>query len=158
MRKVSVILMGIVLFLPLSVSLAHFPLKGVRFDVLWLLSLYVAFLAPLPWGAFFMLGFALLQESLGTSSHGLLVLPYWACYLLLRVGRTRLFFEGVEVQCVWVFILTVVRKLLELWLLHHQGWGNFPFYMIFVDALLQSMTAFFLFPLIDVWFWGRRHA
>ncbi len=146
MRRIFFVLGFVVIVLPLSVSLPYFPFRQLRVNPCWLLVLYLGFMLELPWGGLVVMGIALLQETVTTSIHGVLVLPYLSCYLVLRLARTHLIFEGLQVQVFWVLALTVLEKLFERGMLPHGTTP--PWWALVVEVALQALMV----PILFSWF------
>ena len=140
-------------------TVRHFPLVGIRVDLVWLLVLYLGFSVPLfPGGvAVFLIGLA--QESVGVPFHGVLLVTYLAIYFFLRMARTHLFFEKGTSQMLWIFLLTVAQSEGEQALLLWQGVPPaFDPTTLLSTALLTGLASHAIFPFLRTGGRGTGHA
>lgn len=129
---------------------AHFPLVAVRVDLVWLLVLYLGFTVPLFPGGIGVVAIGLAREAAGVPLHGILPFSYLTLYLLIRMTRQQLFFEGTAPRLIWVVVLTLARQAIEGLLLHGQGYTA-PWHpaTLLSSAFLQAAVALFLFPFLQ---------
>ncbi len=142
---------GYVFFALLVSTLSpYLPLRPYRFELIALLVFYLGFSMPVSWGGPLVFWLGLIQESIGTSLHGLLATSYLASYLLLRLAKKNLFLEGFIFKVLWVFIFTFGQKAVEHFLLLHAGFGTPGIWIVLIQGALQSGLALLLFPLFDI--------
>lgn len=137
----------------LETSVRHLPLVAVRFDIGWIIVLFMGFYVPLFPGGLWVLGIGLAQESLGGAFHGILPLTYLLIYFILRLTHQHLFFERGFPQVVWVMILTFLQKGIEMGLLAWQGYGvvyrdSHDLLYLALTALVQGLLSLLLFPFL----------
>lgn len=128
----------------------YLPLRQYRFEFIALLVFYLGFSMPVPWGSPLVFWLGLIQESVGTSLHGLLAASYLSSYLLLRLAKKHLFLEGFLFKIIWVFIFTFGQKAVEHVLLLHAGYGTPGVWIVLIQGVIQSGLALLLFPVFDV--------
>ncbi len=134
----------------------HFPLSHIRVDLLWLLVLSVGFRMSLFPGGFYVLGLAWIQESFGVPFHGLKGLSYITIYLLLRAGKSRVFFEVGPALVLWVVVLTLLERVCEMGLLFWQGYEtSWNIVVLLLTAFLNGFVALLFFPFLESQ--GRSH-
>lgn len=127
----------------------HFPLIGIRVDLVWLLVLTLGFFQPLATGGPAVFLIALAQEAVGAPLHGVLPLSYLAVYFFLRFFHQHLFFEKGISQVIWILLLTFLQKGLEQVLLSWQGFANVidPLGLI-AGSILSGLVSLPLFPFL----------
>lgn len=143
----------IVLFLGLVLILSsrYLPLPVLKIDILWLGVLFLGFYVPLIIGGPAVFAMGLVHETLGAPFHGILPLSYLAVYFFLRLTHQNLFFQRRPSQVVWVALLSLAYRGIEVWLLDWQGYempeglGRLALW-----ALLQGLASIAIFPLFSL--------
>lgn len=153
MNRFLLYLLVLVAGLILEAAFRHLPLTTVRIDIAWVLVLYLGFYIPFFPGGLWVLAIGLAQESLGAPFHGILPLSYLTVYSFLRTTHQHLFFQGGTPQVVWVMILTVLQKGIEMGLLFWQGHGvvyqdSMDLLRLVLIALVQGLLSLILFPFL----------
>jgi cell shape-determining protein MreD len=139
----------IVLALVLQGAVGRLPHPDVKLDIVWLGVLFLGFYVPLAPGGFAVLVLGLAQEALGAPLHGVVPLAYLTVYYVLRLTHQTLFFQKKTSQVVWVALLSLAYRGIEMGLLAWQDY-EIPagFSHTAAWALLEGLASIAVFPLL----------
>lgn len=129
----------------------YFPWPTLPVDVVWLIVLFLGFHVPLFPGGLAVLLLGLAQEAVGAPLHGATALAALVVFFFLRLTHNLLFFQRRTSQIVWVLLLTLAGRGIEMGLLAWQGYdARLPFEHLLAQAFLNGLASLALFPLLKL--------
>jgi len=136
-----------------STDLATWPTEALRFELLWIMVLYLGFSTSLLEGAVTVLTLGFLTDLAAGPFVGLYATVFFLFFALLRGFIAHMFVETLWARLLWVGILSVAANAVEWCLLMAMGEGSGMRNFIWSFGLLQSvmnmLVAAFLFALLD---------
>lgn len=145
------LLLVLILGISFESTVSFFPLKVIRFDLIWILVLYFGFYGSYLSGTLIVFALGFLQETFGLPIHGILILTYLLLFYFLKAVDQKISFQNIFSQMSWIVILTFFQKLMEAALLKMQGY-EFVFSLRYVLSFcfLEAFLGLVVFKFLDI--------
>lgn len=133
--------------------LSSWPSANLRFDLVWLIVIYLALSAPLSQCGPLAIMLGLMEDMAGAPFLGFFATVYFCVVVSLRAFMVHLFVETLWARLIWVGILTIMALLLEWGLMALMGMADgirtlFLTYVLF-QSLINMVVAALFFPLLE---------
>jgi len=147
-----------------STWLSGWPSETLRFDIVWVLILYLGFTTNLHESGLLVLSLGLMADIAGSPFLGFFATVYFAIFCLLRSVIAHIFVETLWARLLWVAILSLLATFGKWGLMAVMGRGPDIDHFLLTYGLLQPLVtmvlAACLFPLlerIDGFLYGYRY-
>ncbi len=133
--------------------LALWPSELLRFELLWLLVLFLAFATPFSQSAAIVISLGFMADLSGSPFVGFFAIVYFLFTAFLRVFMAHMFVETMWARLLWVGLLTLAVLCVEWGMLKLMGQGSGLRAYIMAYGILQSLvtmaTSIVVMPLLD---------
>lgn len=152
MRIVYLFIVGLLFLIP-QITWRFYIFKfQFQFDFMTLLVIYAAFQFPLVRGLIAVTALGVLLESMSYAYHGLFVIVHIVLFMIVTLIHHRIYTESYLTKGLWIFILSVVYRLLLTfaWSTQIDFFGLPVFWVETVlQALFNALLGFPFFRLLD---------
>jgi len=136
-----------------STLLSSWPSNGLRFDLVWILVLFLAFSSPLIECGLIILCLGFMEDLSGTPFIGFFATLYFFFAVLLRAFIVHMFVETLWARLLWIGIFTLFAFMAEWCLLIViREDVSLPGYLLsyaLLQAPVNMVAAAFLLPFLD---------